>query len=101
MTQTKPYRNPVAVAQEWQALVDSGDMPSRAALARRLGAARVHVTQVLLLLRLSNEAQQAVLSAGDPMQGRGIGEHALRSIVRLPAPEQEHRIRELGRRNGR
>ncbi|MBI4311117.1 MAG: hypothetical protein HY681_04975 [Chloroflexi bacterium] len=43
-------RNPLALAEEWQQLLDTGQVGSRAALARKLGVSRAHVTQTLRLL---------------------------------------------------
>jgi hypothetical protein len=85
--QNKHRRNPVALAHEWQRLLDTGVVPSRAALARELCVSRAHVTQVLGLLRLSPEEQQAVLGLGDPIAGRRLGVHALRSLPFLPPDE--------------
>jgi hypothetical protein len=78
--QGKLRRNPVALAREWQSLLDSGQVPSRAALARELGISRAHVTQVLDVLRLSHEQQQEVLALGDPIQGKTAGIHSVRKL---------------------
>jgi hypothetical protein len=85
--QNKHRRNPVALAREWQRLLDTGVVPSRAALAREMGVSRAHVSQVLSLLRLSTEEQQEVLALGDPMVGKGVGVHTLRRSVRLSTEE--------------
>jgi hypothetical protein len=77
------HRNPVALAREWQALLDSGEASSCAALARWLGVSRAHVTQVLSVLRLTLEEQQAILALGDPIKGRQPGIHTLREWVKL------------------
>lgn len=42
-----PKRDRMRLANEYQALLDSGDFESRAALARHLGVSRARVTQVL------------------------------------------------------
>ncbi len=42
----KLYGNPMALAQEWQQLLESRAAASRAELARQLGVSRAHVTQV-------------------------------------------------------
>lgn len=48
---TPPRGNPLALARFYQALLDSGKVESRAALARHLGVSRARVTQVLRRLR--------------------------------------------------
>ena len=73
------HRNPVALAREWQGLLDNGAVPSRAGLARQLGVSRAHVTQVLSILRLPLQRQNAVLSLGDPLVGKQAGIHTLRA----------------------
>ena len=75
------HRNPVALAREWQALLDSGEVSSRAALGRQLGVSRTHVTQVLGLLHLPEEEQQRALALGDPIEGNGVGIHTLLRVT--------------------
>ena len=87
------HRNPVALAQEWNRRISTGELSSRAHLARDIGVSRAHVTQVLSLLLLSSEAQDLVLGLGNGACGLGI--HALRALLRLPASQQVDRIREL------
>jgi len=41
---SRKYRNTIAVAQEWQRMLDNGDCASRADLARQLGISRARVT---------------------------------------------------------
>jgi hypothetical protein len=97
----KPRRNPIALALEWQHLLDSGAAVSRADLARQLGVSRSHVTQVLRLLELPPEVQEKLVYFGDPTEGLVIGAHTLRSLTRLPAVEQEARVSQLVGRRGR
>ena len=52
-------------AIEWQALLESGEASSQAAIARREGISRARVTQVMGLLRLAPEIQERVLSLPD------------------------------------
>jgi hypothetical protein len=81
----------VAVTQEWQRLVDSGVVGSRAELARQLGVSRTYVTQVLCLLKLAPEVREILVGLGDPTDGLVIGAHTLRSLTRLPVMGQEAR----------
>lgn len=96
----KPYPNPMVLAQAWQRRLDIGAAESRADLARQLGVSRAHVTQVLRLLRLAPGAKQVVLALGDPMLGRVVGAHTLRSLAKLSVEEQECRVAELVGHNG-
>ncbi len=104
MAKTDPpklYPNPIALAQAWQLRLDAGAVKSRADLARQLGVSRAHVTQVLRLLLIAPQARDAILSLGDPIEGRIVGVHTLRSLASLPAEEQERRIHRIIRHNGR
>ena len=51
-----------------------------------------HVTQVLSLLHLAPEVQEIILALGDPIKGRRLGIHTLRSLACLPAEEQLNRV---------
>jgi hypothetical protein len=90
---SKRYRNPIAVAQEWQRLLSVGECASRADLARKLGVTRARVTQVLGLLELTPEVVEALAALGDPLPKPVVTEHGLRSILKLPAKEQKHVLR--------
>ena len=70
-------------ALEWQALLESGDASSQAAIARQEGITRARVTQVMGLLRLAPEIQARVLSLPDMVRRPAITERALRPIVQL------------------
>ena len=89
------YRNPICVALEWQRLLDSGEVPSRAELARRVGVSRARVTQVLRLLRLNSRVLESLIALGDPLPGRAVCERILRALVILPAEAQEAKTRML------
>ena len=91
----KLYPNPMVLAQTWQRQLDSGAVESRAALARKLGVSRAHVTQVLRLLTLAPQVKETVLALGDPIQGRIVGAHALRPLCKLSAKEQRQWSREI------
>ena len=81
-------RNPIALAQSWQKWLATGEIASRAELARQLGFSRAHVTQVLSLLHLAPEVQETIVGLGDPIKEKWIGIHTLRSLLRFPAEQQ-------------
>jgi len=60
-----------------------------------MGVTRTHVTQVMQLLRLPPNLQEAVRALGDPIMGQQIRAHTLRSLIKLPHEEQERRVGEL------
>jgi len=91
----KPYRNPIARAQEWQAMLASGACASRAALARTLGVTRARVTQVLGLLELAPQVIAGLAALGDPLPRPIVTERGLRSLVRLPVKEQERALQRI------
>jgi len=83
------YRNPMVLAQEWQAKIDDGDVPSRSELARVLGVSRARVTQILQLLMLNPSVIDAILQLGNPLPGLVVSERPLRELVRLGHRQQE------------
>jgi len=83
------YRNPVAVAQEWQRALAKGECCSRADLARKLGISRARVTQMLRLLRLAPEVLETIAGLGDPLPSPIITERRLRPVVSLPPEAQK------------
>ena len=97
---TQRRRHPIALARCWQRRLDTGEVASRAELARQLGVTRAHVTQVLGLLRLAPEAQDIALAFGDRPNGKRLGIQALRSLANLPLEQQETKIRRILHRNG-
>lgn len=56
----------LALAHELQGLIDSGEVRDRATLARHLGLTRARVTQILDLLLLAPDIQEAVLLGPAP-----------------------------------
>jgi hypothetical protein len=84
----RTYRNPIAVALEWQAMIDGGQVGSRAALARRLGVSRARVTQVLQLLTLAPTVIDAIVQLGDPLSEPVVSERSLRQLVSMDHPRQ-------------
>ena len=83
----KPGTPRVAVllrkATEWRRLLDSGELPSQADIARREGLTRARVTQILGLLRLCSEIHEAILSLPKTSRRSVITERSLRPIVLL------------------
>ena len=86
------YRNPIALAQEWQRALANGDYSSPADLSRKLGVSRARVTQVLQVLRIVPEVRKALAALGDPLASPIVTERRLRSVVNLPPEEQGRRI---------
>ena len=86
-------RNPVALAMEWQERLDKGEALTRADLAYQTKVTRAHVTQVLNLLDLAPDARAFILGKGDPIEGKGLGIHSLRSLLGLLAEKQIARVR--------
>jgi hypothetical protein len=76
-------------AQEWQRQLNAGEVESRAAIARREGITRPRVSQVMGLLRLAPEIHEHVLSLPDMDHRPAITERSLRSIARIPEPEDQ------------
>jgi hypothetical protein len=92
---SKRYRNPIALAQGWQALLASGACANRAALARTLGVTRARVTQILGLLELAPQVIAGLAALGDPLPRPIVTERGLRSLVRLPVKEQAHALQRI------
>jgi len=86
------YRNPIALAKEWQAALESGECVSEADLACRLCVSRARVSQVLRLLRLSSEALDRIAALGDPLAEPILTERKLRPVVGLLPGQQKRCI---------
>jgi len=87
------YRNPIALAQEWQRRLVNGECSSLAALSRKLRVSRARVTQLLRLLRLTPEVLNDLVAIGAILWLRpSVTERRLRPIVSLPAEEQRRKI---------
>jgi hypothetical protein len=93
-TPAKRYRNPVLVAREWRQLLDDQGL-NRAQLARRLGITRARVTQTLRLLDLTPPVVEAVAALGEPQSKPVVTERSLRTLIGLPAAQQEDRLAQL------
>lgn len=76
----------LALAHRWKALIDDGTVADQAALARLVGVSRARVTQVMDLLRLAPDIQEAVLLLPpDACRRSRLGEREARSIASLAA----------------
>lgn len=81
----------LALAHEFQRLIDSGEVADRATLARQLGFTRARVTQILDLLLLAPDIQESILSiAGSPVTGPTT-ERQLRQLARFAAWSDQRR----------
>ena len=77
----------LALAREWQGLIDRGELRTQAELAAHSGLHPYRVSNILCLLRLHPVilAHIAGLEAGTP---NDLNERWLRPIARLPHAEQ-------------
>jgi hypothetical protein len=75
-------------ALEYRRLLDGGEVASQAALAWREGLTRPRVTQILNLLRLPAEVQEAILALPVGTPERLVTERKLRALVGLEREEQ-------------
>lgn len=76
-------------AAEFRRLLDTGEVESRAALARRAGVSRARVTQVMGVWRLHRpvvEHLRAMAARGAPCD---VGEHEVRALVAQGEVEQD------------
>ena len=77
-------------AIDWQALLESGEVPNQAEIARREGITRARVTQVMGMLHLAPEIQQHVLSMPEVVRRPAITERALRPIAQMEDRTEQH-----------
>ncbi len=73
----------MTLADEWQRLLDTGEVRNRAELARRVGVSGMWVTNVLALLKLHPEIQTWVRGLPPGTPERIATERALRAIARM------------------
>jgi hypothetical protein len=78
----------LALAREWQARIESGEIKNQAEIARRSGLSEVRVSNILFLLRL----HPSILAYIDGLQPGTPADHLterwLRPITRLQHAEQ-------------
>ncbi len=72
----------------WQALLDSGEVKTRVELAKRFGVAAGRVSNIMNLLKLAPEIQQAIRELPVGTSRRVVSEHGLRELARKPVGEQ-------------
>ncbi len=73
----------LALAHEFQRLIDEGEVPDRATLAKQVGLTRARLTQILDHLLLAPEIQESVLYMHVEVGRRApISERDLRGLVR-------------------
>ena len=76
-------------AHEWRRQLDTGEVRTRAEIARREGITRARVTQIMSLLRLAPETQDHILSLPESTQRPALTERSIRKIVRIPDEGQQ------------
>ena len=75
-------------ADKWQALLESGEVVNRAALARRFGVSAMRVTQVLALLKLDRRVREAIFALPAGTKDRYVSERSLRPLMGLSPDRQ-------------
>ena len=78
----------LAQAEEYQRMIDAGEVRFRAELAQRSSVSPIRISQIMALLRLAPEIQKfvAALPAGTP--ARRVTEAGLRRYTRMPVRAQ-------------
>ena len=90
----------VALAHRWQGLVERGDVADYADLARLAGVTRQRITQIMNLLQLAPDIQEAVLDLPRTLAGRDpVLETDVRPIAAVPEWTRQRAMwRELTKR---
>ena len=89
----KPLKRPLVQvllerAEKWQQQLDSGEVKTRAEIARRVGCAAARVSNIMNLLRLAPKIQQRIRELPLGTSRSVISERRLREMARLPWTEQ-------------
>jgi hypothetical protein len=92
---TPPVVDSLRRAMRWQKLLSSGEVASRAEIARLEGLTRARVTQIFGLLRLAAEVRQRILRLPPTTAPRPLSERSLRPLIDLPPARQLARFRRL------
>jgi hypothetical protein len=74
----------LALAHEFQRLIDDGEVADRATLADQVGLTRARMTQILDLLLLAPNLQEDILFSGGARGDGQVAERQLRTIVAKP-----------------
>ena len=83
------YRNPIYLARKYKRMIDNGQVKNQFGLARKLGISRVHIHQILSLLKLDSLIIQELEKFGDPLKSKIITERILRPYVNKSQQEQK------------
>ena len=88
----RAYLSPLAEARRYQALLENDPyVKTRTDVARELGVSKARVTQVLGLLKLAPEVQNALLALRDQKPLRFFSERRLRPLTRISHPKKQVR----------
>ena len=93
----KTFTNPLKMAYQYKAMLDSGYAQSQVDLARILGVSRAKVTQMLNLLKLDDGIQEFILNLEETdARLKVLTERKLRCLVKMAnREEQKERFWEL------
>jgi len=83
------YRNPIYLAREYKEMIGTGQVKNQSDLVRKLGISRVHIHQILSLLKLDSLVVQELEKIGDPLKSNIITERMLRPYVNKCPQEQK------------
>ncbi len=76
------YRNPLYLAKEYKAMIDSSKVKNQAELTKIKGISRARITQMLNLLKLSKSIINNLEKLGDPFINKKlISERKLRKMI--------------------
>jgi hypothetical protein len=70
-------------------MIDNRQVKNQSSLARKLGVSRVHIHQILSLLKLNTLVIQELEKLGDPLKSKIITERMLRPYVNKSHQEQQ------------
>jgi hypothetical protein len=94
------YRNPVALAVEWQETLSKGKYETRTALARDVGVHLSSVSRTLKLLSPDPDVLNGVLLLGDPLPGQIITVDRLVRLADFSPQEQKKALKQYLRSKG-
>ncbi len=76
-------------AQEWQKMLNSGEVRNQAEIAQREGITRARVTQIMHLLRLAPEIQDHILNLLKYSNCPAITDRALRPTTQIDRNQEQ------------